>query len=141
MRTLVAQAHADNLHMQAMMVTSEPAKAEVATKAESLKAQAQSLEARAEAQNLQVRLSWQGCIPLGLMLGMSRRYLVMPILQHLKLRALIRASCELKRSCCPLDWRISNRSLNSPCGIASGRRAFIRASSSVNAVDNWRLIS
>ena len=38
------------------MVTSEPAKAEVATKAESLKAQAQSLEARAEAQNLQVRL-------------------------------------------------------------------------------------
>jgi hypothetical protein len=50
------QAHADNLQMQAMMVTSEPAKAEVATKAESLKAQAQSLEARAEAQNLQVRL-------------------------------------------------------------------------------------
>ena len=42
--------------MQAMMVASEPAKAEVATKAESLKAQAQSLEARAEAQNLQVRL-------------------------------------------------------------------------------------
>ena len=41
--------------MQALMVTSEPAKAEVATKAESLKAQAQSLEARAEAQNLQVR--------------------------------------------------------------------------------------
>jgi len=49
------QAHADNLQMQALMVTSEPAKAEVATKAESLKAQAQSLEARAEAQNLQVR--------------------------------------------------------------------------------------
>ena len=44
------QAHADNLQM-----VSEPAKAEVSTKAESLKAQAQSLEARAEAQSLQVR--------------------------------------------------------------------------------------
>ena len=49
------QAHADNLQMQAMLVVSEPAKAEVSTKAESLKAQAQSLEARAEAQSLQVR--------------------------------------------------------------------------------------
>lgn len=39
-----------------MMVISEPAKTEVSTKAESLKAQAQSLEARAEAQNLQVPL-------------------------------------------------------------------------------------
>lgn len=48
------QAHADNLQMQAMLVVSEPAKTEVSTKAESLKAQAQSLEARAEAQNLQV---------------------------------------------------------------------------------------
>ncbi len=40
--------------MQSALVVSEPAKVQVAVKARSLHAQAQSLEAQAEAQNLQV---------------------------------------------------------------------------------------
>ncbi len=49
------QAHADNLEMQSNLVASEPAKVQVAVKARSLHAQAQSLEAQADAQTLQVR--------------------------------------------------------------------------------------
>lgn len=50
------QAHADNLEMQSNLVASEPAKVQVAVKARSLHAQAQSLEAQADAQTLQVLL-------------------------------------------------------------------------------------
>ena len=51
----VMQVHADNLKLQTSMVaTSEPAKEQVAVKARSLHAQAESLEAQADAQTLQV---------------------------------------------------------------------------------------
>lgn len=49
------QVHADNLHLHTSMVpTSEPSKVQVAVKARSLHAQAESLEAQADAQTLQV---------------------------------------------------------------------------------------
>ena len=51
----LVQAHADNLEMQSALVASEPAKVQVAVKARSLHAQAQSLERQAEAQTLQVQ--------------------------------------------------------------------------------------
>ena len=52
---LASQAHADNLSAQQSTVASEPAKVQVVVKARSLHAQAQSLEAQADAQTLQVR--------------------------------------------------------------------------------------
>jgi hypothetical protein len=58
------QAHADNLEMQSALVVSEPAKVQVAVKARSLHAQAQSLEAQAEAQNLQVLLLLEHGTPM-----------------------------------------------------------------------------
>lgn len=49
------QVHAENLNLQTSMVaTSEPAKVQVAVKARSLHVQAESLEAQADAQTLQV---------------------------------------------------------------------------------------